>query len=56
MKWRATCPWWGMTLLEKVSDYHSTCRPAFVLFAEFIGFVGTMAIMVGVAVLFSLFH
>ncbi len=45
-----------MKLYEQISQYHSNCRPAFVLFTEFIAFVGTMATMVGMAVLFSLFH
>jgi len=45
-----------MSLLNRITRYHSDSRPSFILFTEFIAFVGTMATMVGMAVLFSLFH
>jgi hypothetical protein len=45
-----------MNLYERISLYHSRSRSAFVLFAEFIGFVGTMVVIVGAAILFSFFH
>lgn len=45
-----------MKLYDQISEYHANCRPGFVLFTEFIAFVGTMATFVGMSVLFSLFH
>jgi hypothetical protein len=45
-----------MSFIERVSEYHSSSRPTFVLFTEFIAFVGTMVVMVGLAILFSFFH
>jgi hypothetical protein len=45
-----------MTFFTRISQFHSENRAAFVLFTEFIGFVTTIATMVGVAVLFSMLH
>jgi hypothetical protein len=45
-----------MNLYERISQYHADSRPTFVLFTEFIAFVATMASLVGMAVLFSLFQ
>jgi len=45
-----------MALFNALVRYHSESRSTFVLITEFIAFVGTMATMVGMAVLFSLFH
>jgi hypothetical protein len=45
-----------MSLLNQLAQYHSESRPTFVLVTEFVAFVGTMATMVGMAVLFSLFQ
>jgi len=45
-----------MKLYNRISQYHSESRRAFVLFTEFIAFVSAMATLVGMAVLFSLFH
>ena len=42
--------------MNRLTQYHSESRPSFVLFTEFIAFVGTMATMVGMAVLFSFFR
>jgi hypothetical protein len=46
----------GMWLLRRLSQYHSESRPAFVLFAEIIGFTGVMTGIVGLGILFSLFQ
>jgi hypothetical protein len=40
-----------MTLFDRLTQYHSESRPSFVLFTEFIGFVATMATMVGISFL-----
>jgi hypothetical protein len=40
-----------MTLYDRIAQYHSESRPSFVLFTEFIGFVGVMATMVGISFL-----
>jgi len=50
------CTLVGMTLINRIVEFHSESRPTFVLVTEFVAFVGTMATMVGVAVLFSLFQ
>jgi len=46
----------GMKLYNRLSQYHSESRSAFVLFTEFIAFVGTMVTMIGMSILFSFFH
>jgi len=43
-----------MTLYDRLSQYHSNSRSSFILFTELIGFMGTMATLVGMAVLLSL--
>ena len=45
-----------MNLYDRVSQYHSESRPSFILFTELIAFIGTMATVVGMAVLLSLIH
>jgi hypothetical protein len=45
-----------MSFYNRLAQYHSESRAAFVLFTEFVAFVGTMAAMVGMAVLFSYLH
>jgi len=45
-----------MNFFDRVAEFHSNSRPTFVLFTEFIAFVGTMALMVGLAILFSFFY
>jgi hypothetical protein len=45
-----------MNFVDRVVEFHSNSRPAFVLFTEFIAFVGSMAIIVGLAILFSFFY
>jgi hypothetical protein len=42
-----------MTWYERLSQYHSESRPSFILFTELIAFMGTMATVVGMAVLLS---
>lgn len=37
-----------MNFYNWLAQYHSHNRPSFVLFTEFIAFVGTMATMVGI--------
>src|SRR5689334_17072580 len=39
---------------DRVVEYHSECRPSFILFTELIAFMGTMATVVGMAILLSL--
>jgi hypothetical protein len=51
-----TCIRASMSLLSRLEQYHSESRPTFVLVTEFVAFVGTMATLVGMAVLFSLFQ
>ena len=46
----------SMYLFNRLAHYHSESRPTFVLITEFVAFVGTMATMLGMSVLFSLFH
>jgi hypothetical protein len=43
-----------MSLYDRVAQYHSESRPSFILFTELIAFMGTMATVVGMAVLLSL--
>jgi hypothetical protein len=43
-----------MNWYDRVSQYHSRSRPSFILFTELIAFMGTMATVVGMAVLLSL--
>ena len=38
-----------MNLYNRLTQYHSESRPSFVLFTEFIAFVGTMATVVAIA-------
>jgi hypothetical protein len=45
-----------MSLYDRVTQYHSESRPSFILFTELIAFLGTMATVVGMAVLRSLFQ
>jgi len=45
-----------MKLYDRISQLHSESRSAFVLFMEFIAFVGTIATIVGMGVLFSFLH
>jgi hypothetical protein len=45
-----------MSFYNRIAQYHSESRPSFVLFTGFIALVGTMATMVGMAVLFSFFQ
>jgi len=45
-----------MSLYNRLAQYHSHSRPSFILFTEFVAFVGTMATVVGMAVLFSYLH
>ncbi len=52
--WSRTCADHSMTWYEWVSQYHSKSRSSFILFTELIGFMGTMAALVGMAVLLSL--
>jgi hypothetical protein len=37
-----------MSFYHRLVRYHSKSRPSFILFTEFIAFVGTMATMVGI--------
>jgi hypothetical protein len=46
----------NMNLYDRLSQYHAESRPSFILFTALVGFVGTMATIVGMAVLFSLFQ
>src|SRR4029077_315538 len=46
-----TCEYKGMTLYDRLTRYHSESRPSFILFTEFIAFVGTMTTMVGIGFL-----
>jgi hypothetical protein len=43
-----------MNWYERISEYHTESRPSFILFTEFVAFIGTMATVVGTAVLLSL--
>jgi hypothetical protein len=52
--WPGTCPQRNMRFHQRITQYHSENRPLFILFTEFIAFTGTIAVMVGMAVLFSL--
>jgi hypothetical protein len=45
-----------MNFYNRLTQCYFDSRSAFILFTEFIAFVGTMATVVGMAVLFSLFH
>ena len=51
----ATCEYKGMSLYDRLTRYHSESRSSFILFTEFIAFVGTMATMVGIGFLRELF-
>ncbi len=37
-----------MSFYDRLSQYHSSSRPSFILFTEFIAFVSTMATLVGI--------
>ena len=52
--WTQTCKSQDMNWYDRVSQYHSESRPSFILFTELIAFIGTMATVVGMAVLLSL--
>lgn len=54
--WARTCADHSITWYEWVSQYHSNSRSSFILFTELIGFMGTMAALVGMAVLLSPFN
>src|SRR5437870_13780586 len=54
--WARTCADHSITRYEWVSQYHSNSRSSFILFTEPIGFMGTMAALVGMAVLLSPFN
>jgi len=54
--WTETCTLRSMNWYNRLSQYHSTSRPSFILFTEFIAFTGTMATVVGMAVLLYLFR
>jgi hypothetical protein len=41
----------GMSIYDRLTQYHAESRPSFILFTEFIAFVGTMATMVGISFL-----
>lgn len=41
----------SMNWYNRLSQYHSESRPSFILFTEFIAFVGAMAAMIGLAFL-----
>jgi hypothetical protein len=45
-----------MNLYKRLSQYHSESRPSFILFTEFIAFVGTMATMVGIGYIRELYR
>jgi hypothetical protein len=46
-----TCQQMGMSIYDRLTQYHAESRPSFILFTEFIAFVGTMATMVGISFL-----
>src|SRR2546426_2455260 len=54
--WARTCADHSITWYEWVSQYHSNSRSSFILFTEPIGFMGTMAALVGMAVLLLPFN
>jgi hypothetical protein len=54
--WTETCTQRSMNFYNRLSQYHSKSRPSFILFTELIAFTGTMATVVGMAVLLSLFQ
>jgi len=43
-----------MSFYERVAQYHSESRQSFILVIQLIAFLGTMATVVGMAVLLSL--
>ena len=47
--WLWACICLDMSFYKRIVDCHFECRPKFVLFTEFIAFVGCMAIMVGLS-------
>ena len=54
--WTATCTQRSMNWYNRLSQYHTKSRPSFILFTELIAFTGTMATVVGMAVLLSFFQ
>src|SRR5437870_12558781 len=54
--WARTCADHSITRYEWVSQYHSNSRSSFILITEPIGFMGTMAALVGMAVRLSPFN
>jgi len=54
--WTETCTQRSMNWYNRLSQYHSQSRPSFILFTELIAFMGTMATVVGMAVLLYLFQ
>src|SRR5437867_13410168 len=53
--WARTCADHSITWYEWVSQYHSDSRSSFILFTELIGLMGSVAALVGMAVLLSPF-
>jgi hypothetical protein len=45
-----------MSWYDRLSQYHAESRPSFILFTELVAFTGSMATVVGMAILFSLFR
>jgi hypothetical protein len=45
-----------MNLYNRLSQYHSQSRPSFILFTEFIAFVGIMTTMVGIGYIRELYR
>jgi hypothetical protein len=45
-----------MSFYDRLSQYHSESRGSFIFFTELIAFTGSMVTVVGMAILFSMFH
>jgi hypothetical protein len=44
-----------MNIYDRLTQFHAESRSSFILFTEFIAFVGTIATMVGISFLRELF-